>query len=210
MKTLKSLFTLSALVFALMFANTSNANPILASFGLGSTTVQISVAKEAKAFTLNLKDIRSENVVIRIIDVNGNVLIEEKVSNQKEYSKKFNLMNLPEGDYLVSISKSMMETIQPMKITYEGISADENSRTQKFKPAFVHNGNKLDINLLLPNSSAVKVTFVNEKGEEIFTDNNPSVQNFSKRFNLSQLEAGRYTVLVETRNDLFSQKLVIE
>lgn len=212
MKTLKSLFPVLTFAIALFMASASQAaTPVIwTPYALGSTSVEISVAKEAKTFTLNLSNIRTETVVVRIYDAAGNNLLMDQISNKAAFSKKYNLANLPEGNYFVSISKSLIETIQPIVITETGIEADEANRIEKFRPSFQRNDNKLDINLLMGGVGDVKVKFLNEKGDEIFVDETKGVHNFSKRFNLANIGSGRFTVLVETHKDLFSYKLVVE
>jgi hypothetical protein len=107
---------------------------------------------------------------------------------------------LPEGKYFLSIQLGTKEWVQPIKLEVDRVNIDKKAIREYFSPVFHPNGNKLDIILLNQFLSPVEIHILNENGQAVFNEKLGSVLRVEKRFDLSTLEAGTYTMVVNAHN----------
>ncbi len=201
----KSLFALLALV-ATLFTTTLSANVIENTFDLAGTTVKISAAQ--KGIIVNLGSVQKETVSIIIKDANENILLNEMVKESPNFVKRYNMSQLPNGAYTLTVTKKTQRTVQPFEITKDGLTITGLEKKEKFLPVVYFQKDKLDVNVLLGNYSNITVTILDNEGHKITTDKNYVVLDLHKRYNLSDLPNGAYIVEVTAGDETFYQTIV--
>jgi Secretion system C-terminal sorting domain len=201
----KSLFTVLALV-ATLFATTLSANVIENTFDLSGTTVKISAAQ--KGILVNLGSVQKETVSIVIKDADENVLVNELVKETPNFLKRYNMSQMPNGAYTLTVTKKASRTVQPFDITKAGLTITELEKKEKFIPVVHFQKDKLDVNVLLGKYSNISVTIMDNEGRKVSTDKNYVVLNLHKRYNLADLPNGLYIVEVMAGDETFYQTIV--
>ena len=204
MAQLKNL-VLKSLIFAL---------PLLISTALSGSatnTLKIETEPSEKSIYLSFKDNQSSNVFIQIKDKIGAVLYKEKVVNQKEFSKKFNLTNLPEGEYFIEVADDLKAIIQPIVILTSNIKITPSKRSEFYKPVFKYKNNKLDINLLANNCQSVAIDVIESHNQIIFSQKFKNEgKPFGERFDLGKLEKGVYNVRIIAGNQSYYKTVEVK
>ncbi len=201
----KSLFAILALV-ATLFTTTLSANVIENTFDLAGTTVKISAAQ--KGIIVNLGSVQRETVSIVIKDADENILINELVKETANFVKRYNMSQMPNGAYTLTVTKKTSRTVQPFEITKGGLTITELEKKEKFIPVVSYQNNKLDVNVLLGKYSNISVTIMDNEGRKVTTDKNYVVLDLHKRYNLSDLPNGAYIVEVMAGDETFYQTIV--
>lgn len=87
----------------------------------GDPTISIR-SQQGQSFSLHLKDINNEAYNVVLKDMDGVVLLKEKVKSQDDYVKLFNLKNLPVGDYVLSIENDRKVVLQKIHVQNQKVA----------------------------------------------------------------------------------------
>lgn len=198
----KSFIFVLALV-ATLFTTTLSANVIENTFDLAGTSVKISSAE--KAIVVNLGNVQKENVSIVIANAQGEVLVNETVKDRINFVKRYNMSQLENGEYTMTITKKTVRTVQPFEITQKTLVMTEFEKKEKFLPVVSFEKNKLDVNVLLGNYSNITVTILDNEGRKVSEDKNYVVLDLHKRYDMSKLPNGAYVIEVMAGDETFYQ-----
>ena len=168
---------------------------------LGETTVKVSA--ESKAVTVNLGNIKNEEITISIEDSFGSQLLSEKVKGSQNFVKKYNVSRLDNGDYKIIVSKKILKSTQPFTVKNGIVFLSEIEKKEKFIPVLSHQNDKLDVNVLLGNYSNITVMIYDNEGRKVFEDKNYVVLDLHKRYDLSKLPSGAYVAEVMAGDEIF-------
>lgn len=202
--TMKKLATLSLAIFFLMSA----ANSALATDYM--PLIKISAIPSEKKFALTITNLK-ENAEISLRDgENGALLVAEKASAEKPFAKVFNLKDLAAGKYYVSVKTSMQEIVQPITLTKYGVEADPNKVRKFYAPIFkVHNNKFVDVSYFAGKIDDVIVTIFNNNGTSVYKERLDNILLVEKRYDLNTLPWGRYTIQVETEDNVYLKEFDI-
>lgn len=180
------------------------------SYTIGKTTVTLSSEPSGKALLANIRNGSSEIAVVAIKDADGVILKEETIQSASKLTKRYDLSQLAEGDYLLSVTKGLIEKVTPFSVTDTGIVIEENKAFEKFSPMITSADNHLDVNLLLPGAGNVSVIITNASGEQVFEETIASDMVFNRRLDIAALWPGDYTVEIKTDDNTFYQDFEVE
>lgn len=161
-------------------------------------SLDVSAINGTKKISVTLSELNSPTK-IELLDQQGIILTSTKVKSMN-YQSIFDLTVLPEGKYFLSIQLGTKEWVQPIKVEANKVNIDKKAVREYFSPVFHTSGNKLDLVLLNQFLSPVEIHILNENGQTIFNEKLGSVLRVEKRFDLSTLEAGTYTMIVNAHD----------
>ena len=187
-------FTLA--VIATLFSTPLKADAVERFYTLEGTNIRFSAQEHSKAITITLNNVVANDITITLEDAVGNSLVNEKVSATPNFAKRYNLTNLENGNYRFIIKKKLSKTIQPFELTAKTVVMSELKRKEKFLPNISQRDNKLDVNVLLGNYSNIHVRIYDLDGRNVFEETNYVVFMLHKRYDLSKMPKGVYTVEV--------------
>lgn len=150
-----------------------------------------------------------ESALIRIMDKEGNLLFSEKTGTSALYQKIFDFKTLNNGSYIIEI-----EGENSIQLVYFNLSKGKLIITEDvittYKPVIRLKGNMADFQLLNTSEEKVKVTFYDQKGQLLLRHAPEPGIRVEKRFNLSELEPGSYSMSVQVGERSYLKKIVIE
>jgi hypothetical protein len=189
-------------------------NRVLISLATSLLLINIAVANnytpvlkvEGNKFYLSLDDVAAQTS-IQILDREGFTWIEEKVAVSGQFKKVFNLESLPFGSYTLIIKSNVKETVQPITVTECGLIIDESKSSVYFQANLSQKRGNLNLSLLNPTNSLVRVFVINAQGRILYQDAIENQQVIDKNYNLRQFPGGAYTVVVDNAHETFSRKI---
>lgn len=203
MKKMTENFHAFLLVIVLLFA-ASNA------FANDSKpTVKILNAAN-KVFALVADDATSTELTIRIFDEKNEILLRDKVTINKVSSKSYNLANLPKGVYQIELEDELFIRKQLVKITKLGLEILEKEERKFFKPYVSSKEQTIFLNYLAIDNPKVEVNILNNDGVEIYSEKIENQKAIHKIFDLSKLRKGNYSVIVNSNENSFTNKVVLK
>lgn len=174
----------------------------------GLLSIQIRVEEE-KSFSLHLDNLKDKAVEIRLVDKNGYTLITEQVANQQTYAKRFNLMNLPTGLYQIEVESDLSLQIRTLFVKKDGLELAEDGK-EIYKPVINQKPDYLDLSLLQLKRANTTLQIRDAYGTVLFSEKVYQFGSIQKRFNLSQLEPGSYTLAVLTSDKWFVEPFEVQ
>jgi Secretion system C-terminal sorting domain len=199
MKSIKFLSTFA--LAATLFVQTLSANAIENVYTMDGTTVKI--ASTSKNIIVNLGDVQKEEITIAIMDEDQNTLISERVKDVKNFTKKYNVSRLDDGNYKMIITKKTIRTVQPFTLLHGDVTMSTEDKKEKFLPTISFSNDKLDVNILLSNYSNIIVKLYDNEGREVMNDKQMAEFKLNKRYNLSNLLSGVYVAEVTAGDETF-------
>lgn len=163
------------------------------------TNLQIKYKYEyLKAFAVTLQSLENQTHSIQLKDANGITLITEKIVQQAEFGRMYNLENLPEGNYNLVVENDQRVLIQSISIHRRFLTIDKAARKEILKPAILVENNFIAINMLHFEKEVISITLKNRKGQVVYRDSFKSYGSLNKQLNISDLPKGNYSFVIQT------------
>ena len=174
----------------------------LTSFGLQANNTPNTDLSKAKSLTIETHTWKASSIVVKIRQADGTVILEETVKTGN--LRKYNLKNLPAGDYVLEMSDKFRITEQSFSIKQEAVQLATDVATT-FKPVIANKNNSVDVNLMTQGKEAF-VSIFDTKGETLFEEKCERT-SVHRRYDISRLPAGEYTVFVQLGGRSFTEKV---
>lgn len=188
-----------ALAFsALLSFNTASAENIRNTYNLAGTTV--SIASKGESLVVYLDDKKSETVSVRIADENGQTLVNEKITN----SKKYNVSQLPTGQYNITVTKKDAKTVQPFEVNSGTVTIEEANKKAYFTPGVAIKNENVMVNALVGQYTNITVSILDASGNVVFEDKNYVVVNLHKAYDIANLVEGNYRLVVQAGDEIYT------
>lgn len=187
----------AAMVVASTFAFANNSKPYIKVERSG-----------AKAFAIIVGGHESEMTQIKLRLENGSTLYSASAKNGQDFGKRLDLNNLTEGNYSLEVENKEGFISTPIVIAKDSAFINAEDQVKIIKPVICQNGEKVDI--IMPNEaqSDALVTIYDSQNRKLKAEKVTKEQ--TTRFDLTALEAGTYTLRVETKGKFFMQSVSIK
>ncbi len=153
---------------------------------------------ENKTLFVNLNDWAGLNIDIEIRDLKGEVLHESQVQKGATLTKKYNLKNLPVGQYELILHSDMKKAIYPIEVTENAVKMLPVENPVVFKPMVAYKNNNIEFNQLALGRT---VTFtITDRTGTFFTKTFQNEASINTKFDVAKLPVGNYTVAVIGKN----------
>ncbi|MFT6969444.1 MAG: hypothetical protein ACJAXX_000001 [Roseivirga sp.] len=198
MKSLKKvmLIAIMVMVSTISFANGNKPNVKVQSVG-------------AKTIALSAIGFGTGETQIKLVDEKGTILHIERIVGKNEYSKKFDLSSLKVGTYYIEVENETSFSTISVAVSAITTNVLEDSKVVIMKPVIRRNGNLLDILLPGENTADVEVSIYDSNLKRVF--NEKVAQNSDmRRYNLSQLARGGYSIKMITEGKEFIQFVAVK
>lgn len=175
MKILAFLFV--AFFGAITSSNATNVDPI-------NTKI------EDQSITVNLSDITSD-VVVTIEDAFGFNLLSEKLNPTDQKFRKYNLSQLLDGVYSMTVDTYNSLIIKKIRIQDSKTSLLE--ETISYKPTQKFEDNRWMVNLFAQGED-VSIKIFDDNADVVYEHTHKDQVVFSKAYNLENLSIGNYSI----------------
>ena len=133
-----------------------------------------------------------EIVDVTIEDTEGFVLHQDRIEKNAT-RKRYDMRNLPIGQYRLIVLKNRVKMIQPFSINSEEITISEADRLFNQLPQVALKGMKLEVRVFASENGKSTLKIVDNQGLTAFEET-IEPKAFAKRYNLSKLPKGVYFV----------------
>lgn len=154
------------------------------------------ISVDQASLGLFMEDLAGNAVKVTLFDLQGVVLHRETIRNKSSLSRKYNLRNLPDGEYTLLAQYQNEVRIQPVQITAKQLLIPEGKSIKLFTPRINKSEDHLDLNLLSLPASDITVKIRNAEGKAWFSDAQTAEGSLHKRYNIEALETGDYQIVV--------------
>jgi len=139
---------------------------------------------------------------------NGRVFYKETMSNGENFAKRLDLSQMPNGEYTLEVENNDTFTAVPVIVENTSAVVKANDEVTIVKPTLRVVGDRLDIAIAGNYAKDVWVSiFDNDSNRLVFEK--VSTEKM-KRFDLSKLNRGRYTVYMSTEGKNFVQSVSLD
>jgi len=150
-----------------------------------------------KAFSLEVSNAINEEVMVSIMDDQGNLVYSHLFKNEEDIARTYNLSKLTDGDYTLKVEKDLQVWVQPMTYRNNLVQVSEQALKTRFKPSIRTNEGLVDFDLLCPVNAEVRINIVDQSDRTLYTETLDVEGALQKRFDISQLVSGSYYMNVQ-------------
>lgn len=196
MKTMNKIMLTIMIVMISTIAFANNEKPVVKVERVG-----------AKSLAVIAYHLGEESTQIQLKSNNGKTLYRANVEQGNKFAQKLNLSTIAAGDYTLEIENNNTFTAIPVKLDKDSAFINSDDQVTIVKPKLCLTGSNLDI-LTADISNDVWVSIYNDQNQRIALE---KISDASlKRFNLSQLNDGNYTVQMTTKGRKFVQSVALK
>ena len=167
--------------------------------------VTVKVSGE-KSIELSLEQI-SGKVWITFKDNSGNVFYTKKVKDLNSYTVKYDLAAFPDGEYQLELEASSQKLNVPVTILNGVVILKEELAKA---PRISNKGNVVSVELSGKIAKTWDVMIKDYRGMVIFKENIENEQNAMRKYDLSNLTTGDYTIQFSSAGNTFFHHVVVE
>lgn len=198
MKSLNKVMLIAIMVMAstMSFANGDKPNVKVQTVG-------------AKTIALTASGFGTSETQIKLRDEKGSILHIERILGKNEYSKKFDLNSLRVGTYYIEVENETSFSTMSIEVSSVATNVLEDSKVVIMKPIIRRNGDLLDILLPNENTNDVVVSIYDSNFNRVFKETVLQSKDV-RRYNLSQLAQGGYSIKMNTGGKEFIQFVAVK
>jgi len=178
-------------VIALMF---------ITSIGSASTPNLNVLSNAPKSLNFSM-DTFEQATAIRLIDAHGYTIFSENTTNQKMYSKRFDLSNLENGTLSLTIENDLKKVVYTIELTNSEVVIKETNEI--LKPVFRKKGDKMYLNFLNLQKENVKIKVMNSSENIVFAETITDTVQIEKIFNFENSVKEDFTIVVEVKGNSY-------
>ena len=178
----------------------------IATFVVRASSPEVTVVDAGqKSFALYIENAESNYIQVALKDKNGVTLVNDRIRKADSFGRKYNLVNLPAGDYQLFVEDGPKIVTQPITVNETSLQIPVQRKTEIFAPAVQLNQDKLDYTLLCLNPTAVTIEIIDEVGHTNYAASTEEKGSIQRRFNLSNLSSGQYTIITKLKGDSYEK-----
>jgi hypothetical protein len=167
--------------------------------------VKVKVAGD-KSIELSLEEI-SGKVWITFKDMNGYVFYTKKIKDLTSYTVKYDLAAFPDGEYQLELDASSQTLNVPVTIMGGTVMLKEELADA---PAISTRGNVVAVELKGKTNMTWNVLITNLQGELVFNETVENEERAKRKYDLSNLNNGAYTLQFKSAGNSFSHQVIVK
>jgi len=162
-------------------------------------TAEPTIIPNGKSFTIDTKVWKSTMVDVLITDEEGTILYTDIQSVKT--ARKYTMDNLPDGNYNVIVSNDLKTIVNKISIDGSEMTVDYGASVV-YKPTIKISETSIDVNYLANGDTKLMIY---EGNDLVFESAFNNARAINKRFNITALPAGNYSVTLETAQAAYTQ-----
>ena len=162
---------------------------------------------QEKSLLMYLSFPQERDFKITLKDADRVLLWKENQLAAKHFSKKINLVNLPDGTYFLEIEDPQMITSCQISIKDNHLMVEEQKRTKRYKPVITQKEEKVVLNMFSPTPTDVEITILDREQHSVYQEVFKGEQRIERSFDFSKAPGGSYTFQTNVDGRLFTQRI---
>ncbi|UII22566.1 DUF3244 domain-containing protein [Fulvivirga ligni] len=180
----------------------------LSTFASGASPYVKVKSYDAKKFVVIIKSANPTDLQISLKDNNNYQIYSEKHANLTDgYAKKFDVADLPDGNYFLEIENEQKIDVYSIEIAEGQLNIENDSRVAIFKPQVFQKGNMVDIAMLKYLDVPMTFSIINNTNDIVYEDTLADSQSVNKRYDMSKLDPGIYTLRFNLAGRSFTKSI---
>ena len=160
------------------------------------------------SFIIQLSDIKYDTKCL-LKNQQGVILYKEDIARAQIFQRSLNLIELPDGTYELQIEDDYKtETTSLTKSNGKVMTANQIKITT-FKPQIVLKDTQLNVSLLALNNEKLTVSILDGNQNIISEKKLSGSVNLGQSYDLSQLNAGNYTIQLYTNGKVYDKLITL-
>lgn len=166
-----------------------------------------SLMTEKEPTSLTFKDVKFGQKLI-IKDSYGSILYKEFMKKSGDYSKQFDLTELPDGMYYFELDKDVEINIIPFNVVSNNVTFNKKDQKVIFKPFLRMKDNAILLSKLSLNLESLEVALYFED-EKIYSEKIENTKKIERVYRLSKHKKGDYKVVMKSEGRTFVEYVKI-
>lgn len=156
---------------------------------------------------LHFSDVKQGNL-LTIKSFNDEIVHREIIDRNGNYTKKFDLSLLDNGDYYIELDKDFEIILRPFSIQENRVIFDMENQKSIYKPVLRTKNNKVLINMLSLDSQSLEIDLY--YGDElIYSEELPAEKIIERAYSLSNQHKGSYRAVLKSGNRIYTKSFTI-
>lgn len=151
----------------------------------------------------------SSSLKLRIQDQAGVILHQESFLAGDKLAKKYDLADLPVGQYELILADALVEDRFELDRTSFGIRVNQNAGERKHMPYLQTKHGITNLTYLNKDHKKVSVSLLDERNETIYTEQLAADNIVSRRYNFRSLPEGNYRLVVVAGRNRVTHELAL-
>ncbi len=181
----------------------------MVTFGYAATPTNKHIESE-ELLTVKYDNIKSGSILF-IKDNQGIVLYRELINKTGDYTKKFDLTSLPNGNYILELEDDVKIKITPFFVKSNSIAFEKENSYEINKPIVYVKGDNVIVSKLSLNGKPLSVSIYYKNNELVF---NETIQDegwsIGRKYDFSTSAKGEYKVVTKTEGRVFRKSVYIK
>ena len=177
--------------------------------------LMIALVSNASEKSLSLKIISHESKVVELIlnnhDGSSEVFIKDKKGFQlykvlikdKEFLKKFDLSELPDGEYYFEINSQTKIVTKPFSVASNTLEFSK--ETIVFKPIVRFKNDIIYLSKFTLHNETLDVFLYDDNQHLLYSEKLFGQNNLNRKLNLSNLDSGSYSLVLKSEGKLYNE-----
>ena len=160
------------------------------------------------SFIIQLSDIKYDTKCL-LKNQQGVILYKEDIARAQIFQRSLNLIELPDGTYELQIEDDYKTETTSLTKSNGKVMATNQIKITTFKPQIVLKDTQLNVSLLALNNEKLTVSILDENQNIISEKKLSGSVNLGQSYDLSQLNAGNYTIQLYTNGKVYDKLITL-
>ncbi|MEZ4842170.1 MAG: hypothetical protein R2821_11825 [Flavobacteriaceae bacterium] len=147
--------------------------------------------------------------VLSIKDENGLILYKETIQKSGNYSKGFDLTELPDGKYFFELDKDVEISVIPFEVSNTKVTFNKEKESIIRKPILVTKKGVVYLSKLSVNNEPMEVTIYHENDKVYAEKLQEDSYSIGRAYDFSTSKKGEYRIVMETEGRQFVKNIKI-
>jgi len=162
-----------------------------------------------KKFVVTLPNV-PENAQLTLKDMDGvEIYTETILKSESKFEKLYNMENLPDGKYQISLDGKFKTVAFPITVKSEKIDLNSMQKNEVHKPIFTDIDNKVLLVKKNHDKTPVHITVYNNFDDVLFEETLKDKSEVKQIYNFSALQ-GKFKILFENESNTYIHSLLIK
>jgi len=163
---------------------------------------------DSKLIDLKLQN-SDGDILISVKDIEGHVLYSENYEGIN-FSKKYDLAALRNGDYFFEIEGRTKIKLMPFKVSSKKVSFNNEIETVYYKPTVRQDKNLVYVSKVTFNEEvSLAISLYDEKLNKLYSEELSGALSLGKVLDISKLAKGNYKLVLKSGNKVFTEEIKI-